>query len=308
MHRLIREVAACDVPVLKLSGGEIFLVRGMDDLIAYASAHYETVVLLTNGSLLTAERLRRFEQLGNIVLQLSLDATRYPGNSYRVGSPQVHDSIMTRVRSALETDLAIEIYVVLNDRSIETLGETLDDLRAMAGEVTVFPFPVRGPSRLRFLPRPEQHARLREVIDRAAEYGALLPGPAYLNRLWRFFHDGERRFRCHLPRVAFTAFDDGTATTCPNIWFNHVGNLLEELPARTLERLHDAPFKKLLLAPHPRVDACRGCFTPWDPISSFFDEGLALDELARIPIYRGPRALARLNDLRDVWLAEQSDA
>lgn len=261
LQGIVDAVATQDVPVVKISGGEVFLIRGIMNFIEELSQRYETVVILTNGLLLTDEKLDRLRALGNIVLQLSLDATSYEGNSYRVPSLKVQSLLMERVHRILSSGLSIEIYTVLNDRSIETLEQTLEDLKHYADQVCLFPFPVRGPTRDRFLPKPEQYNYLRRVLDQAERYNGLLPSRHYLDRLWQFFVDGERTFSCHLPRIAFTTFDNGIATSCPNIWFNHVGNLINEPTNKMFEQLADNPFRKLLLANKPRIDACKACFT-----------------------------------------------
>jgi MoaA/NifB/PqqE/SkfB family radical SAM enzyme len=305
LSKVVASVSLLELPVVKISGGEVLLIRGIMEFVERLSECYETVVILTNGVPLTEPRLERLLELGNVVLQLSLDSTRYRGNSYRVQSQAIHDALMKRLRRALASGLAVEVYLVLNDRSIEDLEATCEDLAPYGGAVTVFPFPVRGPQRERFLPRPEQHALLFRCLDRAADFGDLLPLPPYLMRLRRFFAEEGRTFRCHLPRIAFTTFDDGAVTSCPNIWFNHVGNLLRDDPAELLVQLDDSPFRKLLLADRPRIDACKACFTPWDPISLYFEGELSLDEVAQVPIYRGSRTRERLRRIRDGYVRMQ---
>jgi hypothetical protein len=201
---------------------------------------------------------------------------------------------MTRLHGILESGLPTELYLVLHDRSTPWLADTLDSLLPYAGRLTVFPFPVRGPDRAAFQPAPGQREHLFDVLDRADRWTGLLPDRPYLDRLRRFYVEGKRRFRCHLPRIAFTAFDDGIVTSCPNIWFNQAGNLLQRPVEDVYRTLVDAPFRRLLLAPAPRIDACHGCFTPWDPVSLYFEDQLALRDLERIPMYRGPRTLAAL--------------
>lgn len=301
---VVAAVASQDVPVVKISGGEVFLVRGMMGFIAELAARYETVVTLTNGLLLTEARLDQLQALGNVVLQISLDATTYAGNSYRVPSERVHQAVMERIYAILERGIETEIYTVLNDRSIMAIEQTVADLLPYAGHAIVFPFPVRGPSRERFLPRPEQYGALRALLDAAPRYQPVLPAQPYLDRLWSFFTDGGRTFRCHLPRIAFTTFDDGVTTTCPNIWFNNVGNLLTDDPESVFQNLAASGFRKLLLVPHPRIDACKACYTPWDPVSLYFEGVFTLDDLARLPLYRGPRTRARLAEIRAAFGAE----
>lgn len=310
MHSRIQNVLDAidtqNIPVIKISGGEVMLVRGIMELIEDLSRRYETVVLLTNGLLLTDAKLQKLIDLGNVVLQLSLDATRYAGNSYRVTAPKIQDALMERFDRIMRSGLDVEIYTVINDRSVVALEETVQDLLPYAETTTVFPFPVRGPTRGPFFPKPEQIQHLRPLLDKYDEYAAILPSYPYLQRLWRFFTEEGRDFGCHLPRIAFTSFDDGVVTSCPNIWFNNAGNLLEKPAGEIFPEMANSGFRQLLLAEKPRIDACKACFTPWDPVSLYFEGQLTIEEVARVPIYRGPRTQARLAEIRDAYYAERS--
>ncbi|MCP4656363.1 MAG: radical SAM protein [bacterium] len=299
LQAVLDGVAVQDVPVVKISGGEVMLIRGVMGFVRQLSERFETVVILTNGIPLSDLRLRELRVMGNVVIQLSLDSTRYAGNSYRVPNETVQRALMERVHRILGSGLEIEIYALLNDRAIADFATTCEDLAAYAERVTLFPFPVRGPERRRFLPRPEQHAAFLAELKRADRFSGLLPSQPYRDRLRRFLVEGERRFRCHLPRIAFTSFDDGTVTNCPNIWFNRVGNLLAEPADKVMDELRTSRFRKLLLSERPRIDACKACFTPWDPVSLYMEGEMSLEELARVPIYRGERTRKQLEAIRE---------
>lgn len=305
LDAILAGVAVQPVPVVKISGGEVMLIRGIMELIEELSERYETVVVLTNGIPLSDARLARLGELGNVVLQVSLDSTRFHGNSYRVESQAIHDALMARMWSIFASGMPVEIYMVLNDRSIEDFEASCGDLLPFAERLRLFPFPVRGPLRKPFLTRPEQHGPFFRLLDRADEWGRLMPAPPYLERLRSVLGGDGRTFRCHLPRIAFTAFDDGAVTSCPNIWFNHVANLLEQPGEQVMERLTESPFRRLLLSERPRIDACRACFTPWDPVSLYFDDQLTLDELSEVPVYRGARTREML---QRIHLAYHRDA
>ena len=306
LQAVLDAVDTLQVPVVKISGGEVMLIRGILEFIEELSRRYETVVVLTNGFLVTEETLRQLTAFGNIAMQVSLDSTRYEGNSYRVSSEKIHLKLMERIDNLLRSGLPTEIYTVINDRSIVKLRETLDDLMAYSEEdVCLFPFPVRGPTRDRYLPKPEQYRHLRDIIDRRDEYAKLLPDAHSMERLWRFFDEGERNFRCHLPRIAFSTFDDGAMTSCPNIWFNHVGNVLEQSADELFVKASETPFRKLLLADRPRVGACKACYSPWDPVSLYFEGQISLNELARVPMFRGSRTRDCLAEMRTDYLAQR---
>jgi MoaA/NifB/PqqE/SkfB family radical SAM enzyme len=210
--------------------------------------------------------------------------------------------VMRRIYRALEAEIPTEIYCVLNDRSLPALEETLEAMKPYEDWVSVHPFPVRGPDTTRFFPPPEQLAVVRRLLERYDTYESLLPPRAYLLRLLRFFEEGTRTFRCHLPRFAFTTFDDGLLTACPNIWFNKVGNLLAEKPEDVTDRIGETGFYQLLLAERPRIAACKGCFTPWDLLTMYVDREITIDELCRAPMYAAPASRARIEAIaRAFW-------
>ena len=286
-----------NLPIIKVTGGEIFLVRGIMTLLRHLSTHFATVVIQTNAILLDQPKTAEIKSWGNACLQISFDAISFEGNSYRSPSPALHEKMMRKIHEILEVGIPTEIYCVLNDRSLPWLEDTLSALKPYADHVAVHPFPVRGPDHHSFFPKAEQVEVLHRIMDHFEDYASILPPKAYFARLLRFFTEGGRTFRCHLPRFAFTTFDDGTLTSCPNIWFNKVGNVLEEDPHSVTDRISETPFHQLLLAPKPRIDACKGCFTPWDMLSLYVDGEITLDELCRTPMYSAPASRIRIEEI-----------
>src|SRR5262249_21192273 len=116
------------LPIVKITGGEIFLVRGIMDLLRRLKDQFATVVIQTNAVLLTPEILEEIQSWGNACLQISLDAVSYQGNSYRSETEDQHQKIMARIFRALDAGIPTELYCVLNDRSLPEFEETLYQL------------------------------------------------------------------------------------------------------------------------------------------------------------------------------------
>jgi MoaA/NifB/PqqE/SkfB family radical SAM enzyme len=295
------------LPILKITGGEIFLVKGMIELIQELSAKFATLVVQTNGVLLSQEYLELMSSLGNICLQISLDGTSYQANAYRSNTLELHTKIYSRLDRIFRFGIPTEIYCVLNDQSMPELENTLNDLKQYGEHLSVFPFPVRGPDRGQFDAKPDQVPVLRRIWENYDSFQPVMPPKAYWRRLMSFYQEGGRTFRCHLPRFAFTTFDDGFVTSCPNIWFNKIGNVVtDQQETAVLERIGRTTFHELLLAPKPRLDACRACFTPWDTLSMFMDGEITLDELCSTPMYRAPATRARLQEIAQKYWGERN--
>jgi MoaA/NifB/PqqE/SkfB family radical SAM enzyme len=293
-------LAGCP-PILKITGGEVLLARGIDQLVEMFAVQYAVFVLQTNAVLLDSVRLQRFCQHPNFVLQVSLDATDYEANRDRVSSEAMHRRILTNLTNALDAGVPVEIYLVLTNRSAPALARTLEFFRPWSGHVVVFPFPVRGPSYSKWYPGPESLRAAVTACEALMEVDRkLLPPPAYLRGLVEFLRSGQRERRCHLPRFAFTSFDDGIVTPCPNIWFSQIGNALKQPAHELLEHMAGHGIYRVLLGERPRLEACRRCFTPWDMLSMFLDGEIALDELCTAPIYRDTAVRRRLIEIQQI--------
>jgi len=286
------------LPLLKLTGGEIFLVRGMIDLLETEAPKYEVLVVQTNGVLVTPEHLERLRALGNVVLQVSLDSHLASGNSYRVAKDTLHYRIVDNIAAIINSGIPVEIYQVLNDRSVSELTEFAGWLQQFENPPTVFPFPVRGPESGEFKVRPDQIRHVEELVERYDEFASVLPPRAYFDRLLRFFREGRRNFRCHLPRLVVSTFSDGVVTPCPNIWFSDMGSALADDYRSTLDKVGETGMYKALLAPTPRLAACHGCFTPWDTLSMYFENEITLDELCKAPTYAPPVIRQLIADMK----------
>ncbi|HEU5473561.1 MAG TPA: radical SAM protein [Actinophytocola sp.] len=282
-----------DIPLLKVTGGEIFLVKGIMDFLEQEAPKHEVLVVQTNGVLVNEDHLERLRSFGNVVLQVSLDSHLHSGNSYRVQKPDLHEKVIRSISMILDSGIPCEIYSVLNDRSVSEMAEFAGWLKEFKNPPVYFPFPVRGPDAENFAVRPDQLHYIEEFVDRYDEFAEVLPPRAYFDRLQSFYREGKRTFRCHLPRLVVSTFSDGVVTPCPNIWFSDMGKVLEEDWDQTLEKVGETGLYKALLADRPRLSACHGCFTPWDTLSMYFDDEITLDELCSAPTY-SPEPIRRM--------------
>lgn len=273
------------MPLLKVTGGEIFVVRGVMDFLAREAPKYEALVVQTNGALVNEDHLEQLRSFGNVVMQVSLDSHLFSGNSYRVQKPSLHDKVVRSITAILNSGMPCEVYSVLNDRSVTEMADFAGWLASFERPPVYFPFPVRGPDAEQFAVKPDQVHYINEFVERYDEFDGLLPPMAYFKRLLSFYEHGKRTFRCHLPRLVVSTFSDGMVTPCPNIWFSDMGKVLEDDWKQVLGKVGETGMYKALLAERPRLAACHGCFTPWDTLSMYFDDEITLDELCAAPTY-----------------------
>jgi MoaA/NifB/PqqE/SkfB family radical SAM enzyme len=281
------------MPLLKVTGGEIFLVKGIMDFLAREAPKYEVLVIQTNGVLVNEDHLEQLRSFGNVVMQVSLDSHLFSGNSYRVGKPELHAKVLRAISAIIDSGMPCEVYSVLNDRSVSEMREFADWLAAFTAPPMYFPFPVRGPTSQEFAVRPDQIRYVEEFVAQHEQMRAVVPPMAYFNRLLSFYHKGKRTFRCHLPRLVVSSFSDGMVTPCPNIWFSDMGKVTGDDWQAVLNKVGKTGLTKALLAERPRLSACHGCFTPWDTLSMYFDDEMTLDELCSAPTY-SPEPIRKL--------------
>lgn len=298
----VLNLAAAGITTIKFSGGEFLMHRGAVDFLAEISPSFETVVLLSNGFYIKGRNQEVLNGIGNLVLQISFDGVDFESSHHRHHSRRIHDRFLTNLSRLLEAQMIDEIYCVLHAASLEGIETTIDFLQGFDRVPKFLPFPMRGPHHIITGVQSEQLPILRTFKQRCERSEPGLPNSSYAQALLNFYQIGERRIQCHLPRVAFTYFDDGFATSCPNIWFERyksdhgINKLFQELEQR--------PFRDLLLASKPRIKACQGCFTPWDPISAYIRGDITLSALEDIPAYAG-KETTRLLALAKVSFEDQ---
>ena len=289
-----------DAPILKISGGEAFLIAGLDALVARSMNVYESVQILTNGSLFSESTLRRLALLNGVHLQISLDGHRYEMNQLRVASPQHHACLLRNLDEAVHAGLPVEIFCVVHRYNAAALAEFADFLlQRFDGAVGLTPFPVRGAVGMRFVPDAGQDIGLVRLMEEFDRYGQILPAKAYLLAMHEIvFKRQPRQLGCVIPRIMLQSFHDGRVTPCPYSWLEEIGSLAND-PDRLAAIFGKTAGYRVRGMNPPRASFCRSCVTDSYPLSLFFAHQITLHELCHNrPILGRPRAKARLLDLQ----------
>lgn len=276
---------AFGISVLKISGGEILLIKGIMDYIRRHAPKYKKVQLLTNGMLLTSDLLNQLKEIENICIQISLDHHTIEGNEYRTPTPDKLQRILDNLDCAVQSGIPIEINCVLHDKNTHRLCGFADYLTKYKGHVTLFPFPVRGKNKYEFYPKENQLCGIEELINQYAKYQEILPPKAYLESLLQFLQTGKRDIPCIFPQIAIGSFDDGNITPCANFWFTSLGNVLNEDPHSVFEKVNTDRIYNVLTHDRHRPTECTQCFTPWEVLSLYALEKISINELKKLPFY-----------------------
>lgn len=288
-----------DTCILKISGGEVLLIRHIDQFIRKQAEQYKVIQILTNGTLLTEEFLIGLKHFDNICIQISLDHHTLRGNAYRMKDEKQLQQILKNLEMAVAYDFPVEINCVLTDRNTAILEEFASYLLRYKGKkLMLLPFPVRGRLKQEFFPAPKQCDGVRKLLDFYEVYKDILAPFAYLKELYQYLKTGIRTDYCYIPQIARGIFDDGRMTPCPNYWFTDTDNVCD-VQNDTSEAEKTNKMYKLLISAQEKLKECRGCFTPWELFNLYVSEKLSWDDFTRVPLYSFPQIAEDLKVLKD---------
>jgi len=283
--------------ILKVSGGEILLVKGIQNFIEKQAPLYKRMQVLTNGILLNDELLRCFVHIPNFSLQISMDGHTLELNNYRVKSEALQNKLLKVLALCNEYKINLEINCVLTDRNIEAIYDFAQYLKQY-DNVLLQPYPVRGKFREKFIPHKNQLSGLRRLLAEYDDLDKILPPKKYLEELVSFLELGERSKGCSIPSIIYQAFDDGIITPCPNIWYKSFGNILEA-EDEVIGKMNNDPFYKITNRKQAVLEECKHCFTPWDMLDLFIKGEISIDEISKIHLYNDPEILAYLKEMQE---------
>lgn len=276
---------AFEISILKISGGEILLVKGIIDYIRKHAPKYKKVQLLTNGMLLTPELLSQLKEIDNVCLQISIDHHTIEGNIYRTPTVEKLQRILNNLDCAVESGIPVEINCVLHDKNTHLVSDFADYLMKYKGHVILLPFPVRGKNKDNFYPKANQLSGIEKLIIQYEEYQKILPPKVYFEYLLRFLKSGKRETPCVFSKIAIGSFNDGHITPCANYWFTSLGNVLSDDPQTVFEKVNTDELYNILTHDRHRPSECTQCFTPWEVLNLYAADKFSIDELKRLPLY-----------------------
>lgn len=288
-----------DSPVLRLSGGEFFWLRGSTEFVAECSRRYETVQVITNGVFLNPQRLEALAALGNCQLNISLDGHTLELNRHRLPEKQhrLHDVIMKNLDAAVKIGLRVEIQSVLTDANVHGQVAFAEFLRERYdGRVMLYFFPVRGDTAKRMGPPPGPH--LDPLLESYDEFAGVLPPRAYVAHMVDQLRQNVRTLPCYITATMVQLFGQGDVSACPHAWVKPMGNITRNVPL-VIEEYGRHQHYDLFMQQRPRFSFCKTCATPSDVINLYFLDRISDEEIGSTALYSGPRTRARLRELKE---------
>jgi len=117
---LIDDLAAFGSPVLLLSGGEPLLREDIFELAEHARGRGLRVVISSNGTLLTAEKARRFAQLGVSYIGISIDGSKDTHDRFR-HADGAYEKAMNGLRCGQEAGLKVGLRFTINRYNVQDI-------------------------------------------------------------------------------------------------------------------------------------------------------------------------------------------
>jgi MoaA/NifB/PqqE/SkfB family radical SAM enzyme len=292
-----------DSPVLKLSGGEILLLKNLVHLIEKESQRFESIQVLSNATLIDEGILNDIKCIPNVTFQLSLDGHTLEMNGYRARNEVIHNKILKNLDAVVEKGIPVELNCVVHDRNANKLDEFVKYLLEKYGDkVVLMPFPIRNNAKKLFGASKNNINGLNKLIDNYDIYKSIVPPLKYLICLRDFISgDSINSIRCYTPFFVLQSFENGITTPCPLMWSENLGNILEEKEMLLDQFGTSGSFHLRTLDP-PRLPDCKHCFTDIYVYSLFFNDLISLDELLVCrPLYARPKAKKRLVEFHEIF-------
>ena len=279
-----------ETPILKLSGGEIFLIPEFMDMLSFLSNEYAIVQILTNGTLLTSPIIKKLRKFPNIHLQISLDGHTKRMNFYRFQDSKILTTILNNLTLISNSDIPLEINCVLTKVNIENFFEFVEVINHRVRQCIIYPFPVRSYPEL--FPLSDQvDFFARNLKNKFPLVKNLLPPIQYLNSLIEFMKVGKRTKSCYVPYLVLATYGDGQLEACTCGSVKTLGNVLSDNPYSKIG--HD-PCYNNVINPDLSPQCCRDCFTHYDIINLFLEGNIPSAKLRTIPFFATPEVINKI--------------
>lgn len=292
--------------ILKISGGEVFLIKNIIGLLEDRHTHYSNIQVLTNGTLLDRKIVERLADIPNINVQFTIDGHTFEMNSYRVRTQRLQDKLLKNIDLLVEYRISVEINCVLTDKNTENLDKFVEYLLRYKGKLILLPYPVRGTAKSKYFPLTKQLKGIEKLIKNYTFYQGVLPPLIYLSSLLEYLTTRRRALKCSLPLCMFQLFDDGIITPCVNMWTIILGNILNKDPKSVFDKIGKEKIYNLMLMDEPSTPFCKQCFTPWEIINLYFQDEISLERLCEIPLYNREEIKRKLERLKEITIERRA--
>lgn len=288
-----------DTPILRLSGGEIFAIKNIEEFIEERGKNYAVVQIVTNGYYLDEMLIARLKKCGNVHIHFSLDGHTLEMNQKRVKSRRIQERLLKNLDLLIQNDIPVEINSVMSNANTKDYLDYLNYLLRYESKLVAFPSPIRGTELEKHQPDPISTQVFEKIVDDYTKYSHILPPKQYFERLAAFYRDSIRKDQCFLPEFCIQSLDDGMLTPCALGWTRQLGNLFVEDLKTVQQRIGQDKLYKLLCGKKIRMEYCKKCYSTYEVCNLFFNDILSIEDMKRMPLYSNQKVYERLVELKE---------
>lgn len=273
-------------PMIKINGGEIFLMQDLERFVLRLLEDYEYVLLQSNGRHLSKEKMDFIINSKRINMQISLDGHDMEMNQYRFDQPEILEKILNSVQYLVKNDVYVELTSVLHNKNTSRYYEFVEYISKFKrgrfnNNFKVTPILLVDKEGV-FKATDKDLSGLAKVIDCYEKYQDILPPKVYLENLLNLMQGQRLSYSCYNPVVSLNMVDKGDIKACSNILPENVlnvGNVFEGNIEETVYKFGKTKFQSLLLNTRQRVPLCRNCYNFCSIYNLYFNDLITLDEL-----------------------------
>lgn len=295
---LMNSTQCFPTPILRICGGELFLLKNIMYLLRKIHEKFETVQIISNGFFLTPYILSEIKELGNCVLHISLDGHTQELNAHRVHSSYQQEIILNNINHIIKLGIPLEIASCLTDRNTKDYEEVVKFFNDIEGDILLLPFPVRGKGSEMFVPSKQDQKQLFKILERYDLYSKVLPPIKYVESLMNYYENGYRNIKCYIPKAIVQTFYNGDIYSCCMDWSVRVANINSQNRKEIIEQIQKNRIYNIYDMFPPKLRSCRECFTVSEIINLYFEGKISDKELCNMQLFSGKTTLKMMNEFR----------
>lgn len=287
-----------DADILQISGGELFLIKNIIELIKLKSSLYKKIYILSNGFLLNQQLIEQLSLINNVVIGISLDGHTLEMNTYRFKKVEILNIILQNISLLTKNSIPVVINSVLHDKNTKDFKDFMYYLADVSSDICVLPISIRGERAARFRANSQDFEILLNIAQDTELTKIVNFVPAYFEALYYQLKNKKKSIGCWVPLFATELFHTGELSPCPLYWLSSLGNIRTSDAENIINKIGNDKIYRLLVRKPVRMSFCHNCFSSYDLINLYFQDKLPIEFLKRIPFYNHVDILQNITDLK----------
>lgn len=292
IHTNLNHILSLTNPhILKISGyGEFTLLPNYIDILKKYSSKFEKIQLITNGTNLSLEDLKKIKKIKNINICFSLDGLKPSTNRLRTTNKKIIKNIKNSIEDCVKLKIPIEINTVLTKHNIDNYFSFVDNISFNSkGDILFYPFPLRDLQKgiydyNKLMPTTKKvNSFKRKYFSREEKENKNLPPKGYLERLIKIMKGDFKKCRCFVPKINIGISPKGKWLTCPCAGTEKDHGKIKNFD--NIRSIYDSIDHNLV------NKVCKTCFNHYDIINVFMDNEVSLEEISKMNLFNTKKIL-----------------